>query len=147
MNRFDFWEYFKQDKNGILIVGKYKVLPINYEANLKYPKVSEVLVNIRNRCANDVERFMNGNFSVFAEFDKNRNIYCRKGNATVFVRFVKIKRDNYLRVYYSPYLEFVSKLRVVDSEDKKLIEIVKNFKSDIYYLHKNIPNQLTVEVI
>lgn len=151
---FDYWQFFRPSKKTPLYVSKYKVIPkslkeditdLGNQEQLESLKLEliKTLSMIRQQCIIDIEKFNSGTPGVFPEFQKNRSLYCRRGKITLFVKIIKINKDNYVRIFYSPYLEFIDKLRV-EGKHSTLIEIVKNFRAEIVSAHRVIPNQIRV---
>lgn len=152
---FDYWNFFRSSKKTPIRISKYKVVPKSLENDitdlgnqeqLEILKLETIktLSLIRNQCFIDIEKFNSGTLNVFPEFQKNRSLYCRQGKITLFVKVIRINKDNYVRIFYSPYLEFIDKLRV-ENRHSTLIEIVKNFRAEIISAHRNIPNSIRVD--
>ncbi|MCS6955889.1 MAG: hypothetical protein NZM44_06000 [Candidatus Calescibacterium sp.] len=138
---FDFWDYFVSKRDTGIYVAKYSVSPKMFSDLEIKLALYRTLQEIYKRAENDVLLFRNGVFNVFKEFDKNRSLYCRRKVVRLYPRLFRIKRDNYVRIYYSPYEEFANKIY---TDKKEYKDIIKDFVDSMNLLHMSIEQSITL---
>lgn len=146
--------YFYYLRNGgLLKYGRSGITPRSFvKTSIKIGEVGfeeyfclglkEEFNNIIDLARLDISLFLRGQYDVFRQFDRAKSNYCRKSkNLVLYPVFFRFKGENYFRVYYSPYEEFLYSL---SSNSERVRIIIADFASEMEKIHSKIPNRFVV---